>query len=323
MMTKNVSYWAKPALVLAICVLSSLTARCYWHPEFIDVVPAGNSADVTTVLQGERDFRAQHETHPTYYGYRYYNASTGRWLSRDPINEDGGPNLYGFVRNAPLDNSDPLGLVIYAPTEGGAVPISDLPQWPPQNPYSAGVIANYDCSCCSESKVEDGIEVLTTRFNMAGQWLDAHGVKRKIHGTPGTGLASCYLANSTILSVLGPIPRCWICFLEHRYNTVWGRLGADENYIHCFSMGNVRREVVFDWWKGQGVNGTFQGGVYEGAALDDYYRAHPYFPEVINPGFILPKPRDCSVPEPVRQWELDTDTLTELLDGGQPWKTVL
>ena len=24
-----------------------------------------------------------------YYGYRYYNGSTGRWLSRDPINEKG------------------------------------------------------------------------------------------------------------------------------------------------------------------------------------------------------------------------------------------
>jgi RHS repeat-associated protein len=26
------------------------------------------------------------ETDLLYYGYRYYNAGTGRWLSRDPIN---------------------------------------------------------------------------------------------------------------------------------------------------------------------------------------------------------------------------------------------
>src|SRR6266403_1857079 len=30
------------------------------------------------------------ETDLLYYGYRYYNASTGRWISRDPVGESGG-----------------------------------------------------------------------------------------------------------------------------------------------------------------------------------------------------------------------------------------
>jgi RHS repeat-associated protein len=34
-----------------------------------------------------------------YYGYRQLNPLTGRWLSRDPIEEAGGVNLYGFVGN--------------------------------------------------------------------------------------------------------------------------------------------------------------------------------------------------------------------------------
>ncbi len=50
------------------------------------------------------------ETGLNYYGFRYYNPSTGRWLSRDPIEEDGGLNLYGFVDNSPLDSIDPNGL---------------------------------------------------------------------------------------------------------------------------------------------------------------------------------------------------------------------
>ena len=33
-----------------------------------------------------------------------------RWLSRDPIAEDGGINLYGYVLNDPVDLVDPLGL---------------------------------------------------------------------------------------------------------------------------------------------------------------------------------------------------------------------
>ncbi len=50
-----------------------------------------------------------------YYGYRYYDPVTGRWLNRDPIEEDGGVNLYGFVENDPIDWVDVLGLEGNAP----------------------------------------------------------------------------------------------------------------------------------------------------------------------------------------------------------------
>jgi RHS repeat-associated protein len=39
------------------------------------------------------------ETGLYYYGYRYYDPMTGRWPSRDPIEESGGINLYAFVYN--------------------------------------------------------------------------------------------------------------------------------------------------------------------------------------------------------------------------------
>jgi len=44
-----------------------------------------------------------------YYGFRSYNPSTGRWLSRDPIEEKGGLNIYGFVQNNPVSHRDHLG----------------------------------------------------------------------------------------------------------------------------------------------------------------------------------------------------------------------
>jgi RHS repeat-associated protein len=50
------------------------------------------------------------ETDLLYYGYRYYNASTGRWLSRDPIEEKGGPNVYAFLGSDSLNSFDFLGL---------------------------------------------------------------------------------------------------------------------------------------------------------------------------------------------------------------------
>ena len=44
-----------------------------------------------------------------YYGYRYYDPLTGRWPSRDPIEERGGVNLYGFVGNYSYGTFDILG----------------------------------------------------------------------------------------------------------------------------------------------------------------------------------------------------------------------
>jgi hypothetical protein len=40
----------------------------------------------------------------------FYDANLGRWLNRDPIEEVGGINLYGFVENSPIDGVDLLGL---------------------------------------------------------------------------------------------------------------------------------------------------------------------------------------------------------------------
>ena len=46
----------------------------------------------------------------THTAQAFYNPSTGRWLSRDPIEEKGGHNLRGFVGNNPANYIDRLGL---------------------------------------------------------------------------------------------------------------------------------------------------------------------------------------------------------------------
>ena len=45
-----------------------------------------------------------------YYNYRHLNPLDGRWISRDPIAENGGENLYGFVSNSPYVYNDYQGL---------------------------------------------------------------------------------------------------------------------------------------------------------------------------------------------------------------------
>jgi len=50
------------------------------------------------------------ESHFAYYGHRFYSPSTGRWLNRDPIAEQGGLNLYCYVYNNSINFNDFNGL---------------------------------------------------------------------------------------------------------------------------------------------------------------------------------------------------------------------
>jgi RHS repeat-associated protein len=84
--------------------------------DFAERNPFGFSTKVT-----DRD------TGLVYYGFRYYDPVTGRWPSRDPIEEEGGINLYGFVGNDAVNGWDYLGLDQYRLGEAKE-PALDLPK---------------------------------------------------------------------------------------------------------------------------------------------------------------------------------------------------
>lgn len=53
-----------------------------------------------------------------YYGYRYYDPSATKWISKDPLGETGGWNLTCFCDNDPVNGVDPTGLeILYSGTE--------------------------------------------------------------------------------------------------------------------------------------------------------------------------------------------------------------
>jgi hypothetical protein len=53
--------------------------------------------------------------------FAFYNPQVGRWANRDPIAENGGINLYRFVRNSPPRYVDRFGLTIrFAPGSPGS-----------------------------------------------------------------------------------------------------------------------------------------------------------------------------------------------------------
>jgi RHS repeat-associated protein len=73
------------------------------------------------VLRSEGTYAAQNtfrfstkftdvESGLVYYGMRYYDARNGRFINRDPIEERGGLNLYGFCGNDGVNRYDVLGM---------------------------------------------------------------------------------------------------------------------------------------------------------------------------------------------------------------------
>ncbi len=68
-------------------------------------------------LSGDLDTEISFTGHPYHAAsglhltlYRAYDAELGRWLSLDPIGEDGGINLYGYALNDPINLWDPNGM---------------------------------------------------------------------------------------------------------------------------------------------------------------------------------------------------------------------
>ncbi len=78
--------------------------------------PFGEAIRRTGTLAAQNPFRwstkyTDDETDLVYYGYRYYSPSMGRWISRDPIEEEGGNNLHGFAQNDSVGRFDITGLI--------------------------------------------------------------------------------------------------------------------------------------------------------------------------------------------------------------------
>ena len=159
MMITKVNRRVLQALATAICLLAPMSLYCFCNPgarspkrvcsneeentafsqqEYGpcgEVIRATGPNAKANALAPSTNYQ-DHETDMLYYGYRYYNPSTGRWLSRDPLAESSslGQHRWGkekaahakagdflkpeylFVSNDPAGNVDPKGLNVYKVT---------------------------------------------------------------------------------------------------------------------------------------------------------------------------------------------------------------
>ena len=146
--------------------------------------PFGNvsaSGDVSQPFQWSSE-HYDSELDLVYYNYRHYSPSLGRFLSRDPIAEQGGRNLYAFVQNNPILLTDekgeswsslaPPGLCAYAATK---MPDMTLP-------CCNGEVYDPSKYCCRTVK---GKEILTLKSEKKTETILSYIELRGRMGIPG------------------------------------------------------------------------------------------------------------------------------------------
>ena len=93
-------------------LVNAVTGTIAAHYEYD---PFGKTITSTGALASSNPYRFSTKYFDTeydlyYYGHRYYDPQVGRWLSRDPVEEEDTLNLYAFTLNDAINGYDLLGL---------------------------------------------------------------------------------------------------------------------------------------------------------------------------------------------------------------------
>jgi RHS repeat-associated protein len=126
------------------------------------------------------------------FGYRFYAPSLSRWLSRDPIQEKGGINIYAYVENNLVNRIDPFGLL--SPWDQMPSSLGNSAQCPPKKCDVENNPNWKEANFYDEWKFHDNMWVYKQQ-SAPGQWgaeCSYTGNGNLVTGTGGSGTANLY-----------------------------------------------------------------------------------------------------------------------------------
>jgi RHS repeat-associated protein len=203
------------------------------------------------------------ETGLLYYGYRYYNPSTGRWPSRDPIGEKGGLNLYEAVLNNPINVTDDLGR-FPNPFKPQPFPTNNINP-PPAGPFSKCNIA-LNCNSTVSGQMHCGLVIdtgsgvydldgsggtINSRFLVPGSTSDATGPWT----SNPTSVCDCIFANITPWNNRN-VPRDTACA-----NSNWNLKCMNNKCGISLNWGSQSKPIGYNCQHCDGFTGNGIGGV--------------------------------------------------------------
>lgn len=234
----------------------------------------------------------------------YYNPVQGRWCSRDPIEEEGGLNVYGFGRNNPVSGWDQLGRA-WGPDD--VIVNSDLiaeqsareaAERERAREESLKRIAELHkvpgylkdkCGNCSPETIQQGETKLKSLFASFATEKDDDVADQGEAGFGIIGKSSCHDVNLSLLRHMqSEIPECWACRFVH-FHRFYIRLGKDHWWLECAAYddnGNTVKGIAFDWWR---------KGALPGEDPSINRRSFPY----------LDEQGSTEIPQKVWDWEVD------------------
>ena len=264
--------------------------------------PFGRIVHSTGSYEDENRFRFSTkffdpETELYYYGFRFYSPGQGRFLNRDPIEEQGGLNLYAFVGNDPVNRWDYLGLL--------------LGYWPPGDSLADNIREAQGKTCCNEQegyvrRIDVDVEVRPfLRRASPGAQQRARKALSTVKGfgqvkstiSLGAGLAKSAIATSSrvarALDAIGSEVNEFIAntdpgsnWLEEQLGLIQEALSANEGVAIWIGLEweecEPERWVGKDKWHRCESAEQLQGGVAFGIAASNKSKIRSHIPGCIK-----------------------------------------
>ena len=167
----------------------------------------------------------------------FYNPSAGKWISRDPIAEDGGLNLHSFAGNNPMNRVDRLGLFAFdmdvkVAIEGTKV---EFGPWT----FNAGTKSQHvvHVDTDSESIAQERFIGTTIKYDSSGNEI--------ARATASTNGLRAYITCRKIPTVCGPCKECHIEMIGSAADPLFYGAAPPLDYYFFVSVTVCRGSVYF------------------------------------------------------------------------------